>query len=42
MTENLPADYLTGWPAVQRERLARVNGAGLAALCGYLDCRRRP
>ena len=36
MTDDLPADYLAGLPAAQREELARVNGAGLAALRRYL------
>jgi SIR2-like protein len=36
MTEDSGADYLAGLPAAQREELARVNGAGLAALHGYL------
>lgn len=37
MTEDLPADYLAGLPVPQRAELARVNGAGLAALRGYLS-----
>jgi tetratricopeptide (TPR) repeat protein len=36
MTDDLPTDYLAGLPEAQRETLARVNGAGLAALRGYL------
>jgi tetratricopeptide (TPR) repeat protein len=37
MTDDLPADYLAGLPAAQREELTRVNGAGLAALRRYLS-----
>lgn len=37
MTDDLSADYLAGLPATQREELARVNGAGLAALRRYLS-----
>jgi hypothetical protein len=36
MTADLPSDYLAGLPTAQRERLARANNAGLAALRGYL------
>src|SRR5580658_6338374 len=32
MTDDLSADYLAGLPTAQREELARVNGAGWAAL----------
>lgn len=36
MTDDLPTAYLAGLPDSQRDALARANGAGLAALHGYL------
>ncbi len=36
MSEDFPAEYLSGRPDPQRQELARVNGPGLAALRDYL------